>query len=201
MLQLLQFLGQPANWLDDHSGVVKEHVHRAERDRLIQEEIGAQRQGSRAPDRPDGLVRVPEDAGGQAGPHLFAQPRARQLVEPAQDVGLRVGGADVFRARQPLFQETEHIGADLAPCPPIGDGDVPQQQQDGHAEQYKQRKGQAGPPLLPKEQHQDAHQEQATPHDLDRERGEEGPQVVHVAVNALDHFAGRVLVMERHIQG
>ena len=38
------------------------------------------------------------------------------------------------------------------------------------------------------------------PHDLDGKRGEEVPQVVHVAVNALDHFARRVLVMERHVQ-
>ncbi|MCK7527434.1 MAG: hypothetical protein MZV64_62430 [Ignavibacteriales bacterium] len=61
-------------------------------------------------------------------------------------------------------------------------------------------KRQPDAPVFEEQGDQDADQQQAVADQVERELREEGRQFGHVAVDALDQFAGRVVVVEAHVE-
>ncbi len=55
-------------------------------------------------------------------------------------------------------------------------------------------------PIFQEQRNQNTDQQQAIAHQVEGKLREEGRQLGHIAVDALDQFAGRMIIMETHIQ-
>jgi len=109
-------------------------------------------------------------------------------------------GADVFETEQALLDEAVHLRVAFALGRVDGDGDVPGQVQDAECEDGEKAEGGADAPVLQVNEDDDAGQEDDASDHLQHELGKEVGQGRCIAIDALDHFTGRMLVVKSHIQ-
>jgi len=124
----------------------------------------------------------------------------QQRVEAAHDVGLAAVGQHVLRAGHVLLQEAQQFGRGLADA-----GEEPHHARLDSTEKPQHDEGVGQPhqtdaPILQKDQHQDAGDEQAVAEQVDDDLREVLGQLAHVAVDTLDQFPGRAQLVEAHIE-
>lgn len=126
--------------------------------------------------------------------------RAQGGTELQHGVRAAAVRAQVLDAREPLLQEAEQARVRLARVPRVRHGEVAATPEHEQGDEREGGQGQAGAPVLARQQRQHAHEQECAAEQLDHELGEEVGQRLRVAVDALDHLAGRAPVVERHVQ-
>ena len=121
-------------------------------------------------------------------------------MKAEHDVGLGVVRADVLGAGESLFEEAEGVGAGLAVGLPVGDGDGADAGQNEHPSADEDAQGEASSPIFPEEEREDADQQDEAAEHLEDKEGEEGAKLIGIAVYALDHLTGGVLVVVGHVE-
>ena len=98
------------------------------------------------------------------------------------------------------FDKAEETGAGLARSLPKRHSQVAQTQQHKQRDHDEQAYRRADPQIFTEQHRHHANQQKAVAEDLDDKLGEKAGHCIDVAVNALYHFAGRMLLVEREIQ-
>lgn len=135
-----------------------------------------------------------------AGLQLGLQPAPQRFIEPAQDIPGRPVGPDILRARQPLPEEAEVLGARLPGRLPAGQGDISGPEQHQQVQQGEAGQGQPRPPVDGVENTQNAQQEHPVGEYQDDKLREEAGQQGHIAVDPLDHLARGAPLVEGEVQ-
>ena len=109
-------------------------------------------------------------------------------------------GLNVFQPQQPLLDETEQVGKAFADAAPQADNVVLNGLQEEQNQAGIEQPNPAGQPGFAQEQQQDAQDEQSVAQHLHYQLGKVLGQVVDVAVNPFNQFAGRLELVKAHVQ-
>src|SRR5690606_22040300 len=107
---------------------------------------------------------------------------------------------NVLGAAHAFLEEAHEVGRGLPGTDEANGDETSEAEHDGDEGDAKQGDDEADPPVDAKEQEDDADGEQGIAEDVEDELGEEVPEQEDVAVDAFDQRAGRVTVVELHVQ-
>ncbi len=108
--------------------------------------------------------------------------------------------ADILRAGELLFDETVQIGFGFSSRLLMWDGDISHPAKDQNGRKRIDGERQAGTPVFDEQRDKDADHQQSIGDQIQGKLREEGGQLGHVTVDALDQFSGRMVVVEAHIK-
>ena len=114
-------------------------------------------------------MRVP----GDPGPQAHRVEAAAEVEETTHHVADGAVGAEILGAAQPLADEAEELGDELAVRRPVRNGDLPDSRREPHGEGGEGEDGKADAPILAEQERDDAGDEDGVAEDVDREAGEE----------------------------
>ena len=142
----------------------------------------------------------PQQGETHASLDLFGHPVAQDLGEAVHHERHAAVGAGVLGAADLLADEPEEFGGAGPDLFPPGDGDALDADHGGEGDDGERGEAESDPRVLTPQEGEDADDEEHVGDDSDDERGEEVRQGCDVAVDAFDHLARGVFLVEAHVE-